>query len=149
MKQFWNFKPLDLKRTTTPKAQGTLWKRGTERLEDQEDAWVQLLIFSGYTDLLTWLPNVSQTRMTPIYMQKWIPGGQRGLKPWQTTQATKSCWEWGKLFLARQLFVQCQAISPENMHASNITQTKQIIFRNTYIYINIYTYIYIYINIYI
>lgn len=40
---------------------------------------------------------------------------------------------------AHQWAVQCQVVSPENTHASNILQTEQVVFRNTYVYA--YTYV--------
>lgn len=40
--------------------------------------------------------------------------------------------------IAHQLVIQYHMVSSENMHISNITQMEQVIFRNTYVFINTY-----------
>jgi hypothetical protein len=46
--------------------------------------------------------------------------------------------------ITHQLVIQCQFVSPENIHISNIIQAEQVVL----MYLEIYIYIYVYIEIY-
>lgn len=79
------------------------------------------------------------TTMTPMNMSNWSEKCPQRHKPtWRTTN------NWVKLAVEEvvfhqertyQLAVQCQTVSPKNIHIGSTTWSKQVIFRNTYAFL--------------
>lgn len=97
------------------------------------------MIGYGYTSACC--QNASWTRMTPTDTPKCMNKNPIRPQPYMKNyrQLKKAGSKRGGPFRGRvhQLFVQCQMVSPENIHVRNITWTEQIIYRNIYC---IYTY---------
>jgi hypothetical protein len=137
---------ISLSNTPTPKAQGTVHKRGwrecrSRRISKLAVRLCLLLKMSDATPIKSLQHDFP--RMKPMNMPKWMGESPRGLNPTQNCrQLRKAGSARGEPLYRRTylLVVQHQMVSPENIHINNIIQTQQIILR--YIYICIYTLIY-------
>jgi hypothetical protein len=128
------------------KAKETLWKKEWKDCKSQRirkfDVRLCLLVTSET------MPNLNWTRVTWTEQghAKWtqekllrLELSSKNYKRLRKAQIKKGGFPPERTY---HLVVQCQMVSPENIHAKNIIQTQWLIFRSIYVYTHMYICIY-------